>query len=68
MSMLCLLVLQTALAPLFLSGIFYTFYTFDSGQSEEQEVVRFNGIMYIKGDHLAWIIFSHQFNSCLPFH
>ena len=32
----------------FLSGIFYTF---GSDKSEEQEVVRFNGIMYIKGDH-----------------
>ena len=30
---------------------FLHIYTFGSGQSEEQEVVRFNGIMYIKGDH-----------------
>ena len=30
---------------------FLHIYTFGSGQSEEQEVVRFNSIMYIKGDH-----------------
>ena len=30
---------------------FFTHYTYGSGQSEEQEVVKFNGIMYIKGDH-----------------
>ena len=30
---------------------FLHIYTFGSDQPEEQEVVRFNGIMYIKGDH-----------------
>ena len=50
MLMLSLLVLQTALAPLFLPAIFYTF-THLALACQEQEVVRFNGIMYIKGDH-----------------
>ena len=40
---------------------FLHIYTFGSGQSEEQEVLRFNGIMCIKGA-------SHQLNSCPPFH
>ena len=60
MSMLCLLVLQTALATWFLSGIFYTFTHLAlasqrskrrAGWRAEEQVVRFNAIMYIKGDH-----------------
>ena len=30
---------------------FLHIYTFGFGQSEEEEVVRFNGIIYVKGDH-----------------
>ena len=30
---------------------FLHIYTFGSGQSEEQDVLRFNGIMYITGDY-----------------